>query len=145
VLDGGACAVGLESTIVGLTGTPTLLRAGGVPREAIEAVLGAPLLTAKEGDISAPGQRSSHYAPDAHMRLDASAWEAGEKTLGFGQMECDLNLSESGDLSQAAARLFGHLHALDTMEGDRIAVAPIPNVGLGAAINDRLKRAAAPR
>ncbi|MEP5151479.1 L-threonylcarbamoyladenylate synthase [Planktotalea sp.] len=145
VLDGGACAVGLESTIVGLTDAPTLLRAGGVPREAIEEVLGAPLHDPIAGDITAPGQLSSHYAPNAHIRLNASSWEAGEKTLGFGQMECDLNLSESGDLSQAAARLFGHLHALDAREGDRIAVAPIPEAGLGAAINDRLRRAAAPR
>ena len=145
VLDAGACAVGLESTIVGLTVAPTLLRAGGVPREAIEAVLGAPLLDAKAGEISAPGQLSSHYAPRAQMRLNAERWNKGEKTLGFGQMECDLNLSESSDLVEAAANLFGHLHLLDAMGADRIAVTPIPQTGLGAAINDRLMRAAAPR
>ncbi len=145
VLDGGACGVGLESTIVGLTDQPTLLRAGGVPREAIEALLETPLQDPIDGDITAPGQLTSHYAPKAQIRLNADRWHAGEKTLGFGQMECDLNLSENADLVQAAARLFGHLHSLDAMKGDKIAVAPIPETGLGAAINDRLRRAAAPR
>ncbi|MGB7317718.1 MAG: L-threonylcarbamoyladenylate synthase [Planktotalea sp.] len=145
VLDGGACAVGLESTIVGLTGTPTLLREGGVPRDAIETVLNEVLLEPNGREISAPGQLLSHYAPNAKMRLDAEHWATGEKTLGFGPMECDLNLSESGDLVEAAANLFGHLHLLDAMAGGTIAVAPIPRAGLGAAINDRLKRAAAPR
>lgn len=145
VLDGGACIVGLESTIVGLAGTPTLLRAGGVPREAIEHVLGARLIDPQDGEISAPGQLTSHYAPRAKMRLNAQSWDEGEKTLGFGQMECDLNLSESSDLAEAAANLFGHLHLLDAMNADRIAVAPIPQTGLGVAINDRLSRAAAPR
>lgn len=145
VLDGGACPVGLESTIVGLTGAPTLLRAGGVPREAIEAVLGTRLADPNQGIISAPGQLASHYAPKAHVRLNAESWKLGELSLGFGQMECTLNLSESADLVEAAANLFGHLHLLDAMKGERIAVAPIPNAGLGAAINDRLQRAAAPR
>lgn len=145
VLDGGACAVGLESTIVGLTGTPTLLRAGGVPKEAIEALLGIELADPVTGDISAPGQLASHYAPNAQVRLNATDWQSGERTLGFGQMECDQNLSEAADLVEAAANLFGHLHLLDAMPGDQIAVAPIPDVGLGVAINDRLRRAAAPR
>ena len=145
VLDGGACPVGLESTIVGLTGAPTLSRAGGVPREAIEAVLGTRLADPNQGIISAPGQLASHYAPKAHVRLNAESWKLGELSLGFGQMECTLNLSESADLVEAAANLFGHLHLLDAMKGERIAVAPIPNAGLGAAINDRLQRAAAPR
>jgi len=145
VLDGGACSVGLESSIIGLTGEPTLLRAGGVPREAIEEVLGASLRMAVEGEITAPGQIASHYAPNARVRLNAIAWEVGEKTLGFGPMACDLNLSETGDLVEAAANLFGHLHRLDAMDGIGIAVAPIPRLGLGAAINDRLQRAAAPR
>lgn len=144
VLDGGPCAVGLESTIVGLTGTPSLLRAGGVPREAIEAVLGHKLEAAGEA-ISAPGQLASHYAPQAAMRLNAESWQDGERRLGFGPMDCDLNLSERADLAEAAANLFGHLHRLDAMEGGTIAVAPIPQIGLGLAINDRLKRAAAPR
>ncbi len=145
VVDGGACGVGLESTIVGLTGNPTLLRAGGVPSEAIEAKLGMPLETPTGDTISAPGQLASHYAPNASVRLNAESWRAGEKTLGFGQMECDLNLSESADLVEAAANLFGHLHLLDAMDAAQIAVAPVPQVGLGAAINDRLRRAAAPR
>ena len=145
VLDGGACGVGLESTIIGLTEAPTLLRAGGVPREAIEAALGVKLADPSGSAISAPGQLASHYAPNAQIRLNAKDWQAGELTLGFGQMECDLNLSESADLVEAAANLFGHLHLLDAMERTQIAVAPIPEAGLGAAINDRLSRAAAPR
>ena len=145
ILDGGACTVGLESTIVGLTGVPTLLRAGGVPREAIETVLEIDLANPEKGVISAPGQIASHYAPRAKVRLNAHSWNDDELTLGFGQMECTLNLSEGADLIEAAANLFGHLHLLDAMDGEHIAVAPIPNAGLGAAINDRLKRAAAPR
>lgn len=145
VLDGGACTVGLESTIIGVSGPATLLRAGAVAREAIEAALGRPLLQAEAGKISAPGQLSSHYAPGALVRLNAVEWQSGELRLGFGPMECELNLSESGDLSEAAANLFGHLHQLDAMQGDKIAVAPIPHIGLGVAINDRLARAAAPR
>lgn len=145
IIDGGPCAVGLESTIVGLTEQPTLLRAGGVPREAIEARLGLRLLDLDKPDITAPGQLASHYAPHASVRLNAQVWINGEKTLGFGLMECDLNLSETADLVEAAANLFGHLHRLDAMEGGKIAVAPIPQTGLGAAINDRLQRAAAPR
>lgn len=144
VLDGGACDVGLESTIIGLTGAPALLRAGGVPREAIEDALGSKLAEAGEA-ITAPGQLASHYAPDAAMRLQAEQWQEGELRLGFGPMDCDLNLSESGDLAEAAANLFGHLHRLDAMNGEKIAVAPIPETGLGLAINDRLRRAAAPR
>ena len=145
VLDGGACAVGLESSIVSLVDAPKLLRAGGVPREAIERVLGERLSDNDDTTITAPGQLASHYAPNAAMRLNAQSWQEGELRLGFGPMECDLNLSESADLVEAAANLFGHLHLLDAMTGDKIAVAPIPMVGLGAAINDRLGRAAAPR
>lgn len=146
ILDGGACGVGLESTIVGLVGEPCLLRPGGLAAEDIEAVLGAPLgqdLT--PGKPSAPGQLTSHYAPGAPVRLNADEWRNGELRLGFGPVECDLNLSERGDLVEAATNLFGHLHALDAMEGHTIAVSPIPEQGLGVAINDRLRRAAAPR
>jgi len=145
VLDGGACGVGLESTIVGLTGAPVLLRPGGLPAEAIEAALGHALDRAQPGaGITAPGQMTSHYAPGAPVRLNAAAPGPGEVFLGFGDMACDLNLSQSGDLVEAAAHLFGHLHRLDAM-GRPIAVAPIPDTGLGLAINDRLRRAAAPR
>ncbi|MDP7149768.1 MAG: L-threonylcarbamoyladenylate synthase [Paracoccaceae bacterium] len=146
VIDGGDCAVGLESTIVGLLGEPALLRPGGVPAEDIEAALGAKLKHDTSPDtLLAPGQMSSHYAPGAAVRLNATDWQVGELRLGFGHVPCDLNLSESGDLIEAAANLFRHLHALDRMEGNRIAVSPIPDQGLGRAINDRLKRAAAPR
>ncbi|RYG90444.1 threonylcarbamoyl-AMP synthase [Loktanella sp. IMCC34160] len=148
VVDGGACAVGVESTIVDCTGSPRLLRAGGLPSEAIEACLGKPL---EAGPISedlapkAPGMLTSHYAPQGAVRLNATVAEQGEVMLGFGPVAGDLSLSESGDLTEAAARLFECLHRLDEMGAERIAVAPIPDHGLGRAINDRLKRAAAPR
>lgn len=145
VLDDGPCVVGLESTIVGLDGpTPTLLRAGGLPQEAIERALGASLAPTSGSSITAPGQLSSHYAPTARVRLDATAKQAGEVMLGFGAIAGDLNLSPAGDLTEAAANLFDHLHRMDTMNCP-IAVAPIPETGLGRAINDRLRRAAAPR
>ena len=145
VLDDGACSVGLESTIIGLTGLrPTLLRAGGLPSEAIEAALGQTLEIADGAEIIAPGQLASHYAPGAAVRLDAETAGPGEVLLGFGTMICDLNLSPAGDLTEAAANLFDHLHQLDAT-GQSIAVAPIPDHGLGRAINDRLARAAAPR
>ncbi len=146
VLDGGACAVGVESTIVGFDPVPTLLRPGGLPAEAIEACLGAKLAMLAPGDtVSAPGQLQSHYAPRAGLRLNATDLRPGERLLGFGPVEATLNLSPSGDLVEAAANLFHHLHRLDS-EGDvPIAVSPIPETGLGRAINDRLRRAAAPR
>jgi len=146
VIDGGNCDVGLESTIVGLLGQPTLFRPGGVPVEAIEAALGMSLSVDTSPDtLLAPGQMTSHYAPGASVRLNATDWADGELRLGFGHVDCDLNLSASGDLIEAAANLFHHLHALDEMAGDKIAVSPIPTHGIGAAINDRLNRAAAPR
>jgi L-threonylcarbamoyladenylate synthase len=144
ILDNGPCSVGLESTIVGLGGPPRLLRAGGLPLEAIEDCLGAPLLHDAGDSITAPGQMLSHYAPQARLRLNATQAAAGEVLLGFGAMDCDLNLSASGDLLEAAARLFDCLHTLDAM-AKPIAVAPVPMTGLGLAINDRLSRAAAPR
>ena len=144
ILDGGPCTQGIESTIVSFIGDqPTLLRAGTVETSALEAVLGTSLARADEGDgISAPGQLKSHYAPNARLRLNASAPEAGETWLGFGPDEANgLNLSPSGNLTEAAANLFAMLRQLDA-EADRIAVAHIPNEGLGEAINDRLARAA---
>lgn len=144
ILDAGKCSVGLESTIVGLITTPQMLRPGGVAREDIDAVLSAPLVDATAGVVSAPGQLLSHYAPRAAVRLDVCTPGAGEVFLGFGNMPCDLNLSSDADLHEAAAQLFDHLHRLDA-SGKPIAVAPIPAHGLGVAINDRLKRAAAPR
>lgn len=146
VLDAGPCPVGVESTILALEPAPRLLRPGGVPREAIEAVIGR-ALAAPAPDPErpqSPGQLASHYAPRAALRLDATDWRPGERRLGFGPVDCDLNLSEAGDLAEAAANLFHHLHALDDGEAV-IAVSPIPETGLGVAINDRLRRAAAPR
>ncbi|MCV6586180.1 MAG: L-threonylcarbamoyladenylate synthase [Marinibacterium sp.] len=145
VLDGGACPVGLESTILGLADTPRLLRPGGVPVEALEACLGATIPAVDKSDpITAPGQLLSHYAPRAAVRLNADAARPGEVMLGFGAVPGDDTLSASGDLHEAAAALFGALHRLDAT-GQPIAVAPVPDHGLGRAINDRLRRAAAPR
>ena len=144
IVDDGPCRVGLESTIVGVADTVTLLRPGGLSIDKIEHVLGYSLAQAKNGEITAPGQILSHYAPAAKVRLNAERALPGEVLLGFGEMHCARNLSQSGDLTEAAANLFGYLHALDAM-GKPIAVAPIPQTGLGLAINDRLKRAAAPR
>lgn len=144
ILDGGPCPVGVESTIVGLTGTPALLRPGGIATEDIEAVLGRPLAAPGQA-ITAPGQLASHYAPGAAVRLDASEKRPGERLLGFGAAPgADLNLSPAGSLTEAAANLFAMLHAIDDGKTP-IAVSPIPETGLGRAINDRLRRAAAPR
>ncbi|WP_298570742.1 L-threonylcarbamoyladenylate synthase [uncultured Aliiroseovarius sp.] len=146
VLDGGPCEVGLESTIVGFDPAPVLLRPGGLPVEALEAALGGTIAVRQaSAGVTAPGQLSSHYAPNAQMRLNAVEAKPGERLLGFGHVEADLNLSPSGDLVEAAANLFRYLHQLDD-EGDApIAVSPIPDHGMGRAINDRLRRAAAPR
>ncbi|MEL7116147.1 MAG: L-threonylcarbamoyladenylate synthase [Pseudomonadota bacterium] len=143
VVLGGACPVGLESTIVGLAPAPTLLRPGGVATGDIEEVIGIGLST-PGAEITAPGQLASHYAPGAPLRMNATEPRAGEVYLGFGPGAATVNLSPSGDLVEAAANLFGHLHKLDQM-GAPIAVAPVPETGLGQAINDRLRRAAAPR
>lgn len=147
VVDGGPCNVGVESTIVDLrTDTPVVLRAGGVTADALQDVLGVEVGAAKSGGpIVAPGQLSSHYAPNGTVRLNASVAEPGETLLGFGDVVGDLTLSATGDLAEAAANLFDCLHQLDAMGATRIAVAPIPDHGLGIAINDRLRRAAAPR
>ncbi|SFU03781.1 L-threonylcarbamoyladenylate synthase [Sedimentitalea nanhaiensis] len=146
VVDDGPCAVGLESTIIGLEGKDTtLLRPGGLPTETIEAVLGHSLGRRDQTEaLTAPGQMLSHYAPAAAVRLNATAARKGETLLGFGAMGCDLNLSRGADLAEAASNLFAHLHKLD-QTGRPIAIAPVPNTGLGVAINDRLRRAAAPR
>lgn len=141
VIDGGPCEVGLESTIIG--GAPTaLLRPGGLPVESIEKLIGS--LTPAGKTITAPGQLTSHYAPWATVRINAVNTSPEEVMLGFGPMESDLNLSIAGNLIEAAANLFGHLHHLDRLRRP-IAVAPVPEIGLGHAINDRLKRAAALR
>ncbi|NEY90898.1 L-threonylcarbamoyladenylate synthase [Tabrizicola oligotrophica] len=150
IVDGGACAVGVESTILGLAGPATLLRPGGVALEALEALIG-PVALRQTGDkLSAPGQLASHYAPAAPLRLNAQP-AAGEVHIGFGPDTAagpaTLNLSPAGDLAEAAANLFHMLREADRLAGPqgRISAAPIPNEGLGRAINDRLARAAAPR
>jgi L-threonylcarbamoyladenylate synthase len=150
VLDGGSCAVGVESTILGLADGPVLLRPGGVPVEALEAMLGQAL--ASGGDAakpSAPGQLASHYAPRAGVRLGVTHPEPAEIWVGFGEnsVGAQLSLSRSGDLVEAAAALFHCLREADERAGPKgaIAFAPVPEMGLGRAINDRLRRAAAPR
>ena len=154
ILDAGPCRHGLESTIVAcLGGRPQLLRPGAITREAIEAALGFPIDStgARRTAPNAPGQLASHYAPRAPLRLNASGASADEAVLDFGgalkgaRPSARLDLSPSGDLVEAASHLFSYLRALDAEGAERIAVAPIPERGLGAAINDRLRRAAAPR
>jgi L-threonylcarbamoyladenylate synthase len=151
VLDGGACPVGVESTIIGcLDERPLLLRPGGVAREEIEAALGKKLGIAEAAPAHAPlapGMLISHYAPRALVRLDATRLEWGEVGLDFGGLLGGgaLDLSPSGDLREAAANLFTYLRRLDATGAPRIAAAPVPHVGLGDAIRDRLARAAAGR
>ncbi len=146
VLDGGACGVGVESTIVGFDPDPVLLRPGGLPTEALGGALGTPVARRDESAaINAPGQMASHYAPRAALRMNAETRQSGERLLGFGPVEADLNLSAAGDLVEAAANLFRMLHEMDRGGDAPIAVSPIPDTGLGRAINDRLRRAAAPR
>jgi L-threonylcarbamoyladenylate synthase len=154
ILDGGPSRHGVESTVVAcLSGWPQLLRPGVVTREAIESVLGSPidLTSPARAAPNAPGQLASHYAPKAELRLGAVDASADEAALDFGgSLTCGaaserLDLSPSGDLLEAASHLFSYLRALDASGAARIAVAPIPEHGLGAAINDRLRRAAAPR
>ena len=147
ILDGGASEAGLESTIIALAPQPTLLRPGAIARADIEAVLDRRLADFKQGKVQSPGQLLSHYAPRAALRLNAAAAFPGEALLGFGPMapEAALNLSASGDLREAAANLFAYLRALDAVQTPGIAVMPIPESGLGEAINDRLRRASAPR
>lgn len=155
IVDGGPTSVGVESTIVACLDQPLLLRAGGVTRTAIEALLGQPLGDAEHvsGDEQplAPGMLASHYAPNARVRLHATEVEPGEALLAFGAVAIAgvdkaaamMNLSPAGDLVAAAANLFRCLRELDATGATRIAVMPIPDEGLGEAINDRLRRAAA--
>ena len=140
ILDGGACAAGIESTIVAVDADGiALLRPGAIPSELVGANAAATT------GISAPGQLASHYAPRQPLRLDARTAHAGEFHIGFGTVAGAASLSARGDLVEAAARLFDMLHRAEASDAAGIAVAPIPDHGLGAAINDRLRRAAAPR
>jgi L-threonylcarbamoyladenylate synthase len=150
VLDGGPCRAGVESTIIRVEGERLVqLRAGALARDGIERALGVTVEVAeKDAAVAAPGMLASHYAPNALMRLN-TAPRAGEAFLAFGTAPefggPMRNLSASGDLHEAARNLFAMLHELDAVGAGTIAVAPIPNAGLGEAINDRLERAAAPR
>ena len=154
VVDGGPTPVGLESTIVKVeNGAVRLLRPGGVPAELIEAEIGMPVARGGSSGIEAPGMMTSHYAPDAAVRRDVDEVRPGEALLAFGPQRVPgaeravaiRNLSERGDLAEAASNLFSALKALDGRGASGIAVEPIPGEGLGEAINDRLARAAAPR
>ncbi|MER2519639.1 MAG: L-threonylcarbamoyladenylate synthase [Bdellovibrionales bacterium] len=154
IIDGGRCAVGVESTVVSwLRHAPEILRPGGVPREQIEKILGRPVAVAElsageDSPAPSPGLLSSHYAPRAALRLNALFAEGDEALLTFGEDmhvkggTLRLNLSPSGDVHEAAANLFAMLHRLDAAGVSRIAVMPIPEEGLGIAINDRLRRGA---
>ncbi|MDP3906247.1 MAG: L-threonylcarbamoyladenylate synthase [Novosphingobium sp.] len=145
VLDGGACAAGIESTIVALRadGGWQVLRPGPITEAQISTVLGQESDAATSTGIEAPGQLASHYAPGKPVRLDAEAAAADEFHIGFGVVAGDMTLSASGDLAEAAARLYDCLHRAAAADQPRIAVAPVPDEGIGAAINDRLRRAAA--
>jgi L-threonylcarbamoyladenylate synthase len=158
ILDGGPTAHGLESTILDAAEPGVIqLRAGALAADAIEHVLGAALLRAGEAIDPAtgerpvaPGQLASHYAPRAALRLDATDVRSGEALLAFGPRAPrhagpTINLSASGDLVEAGARLFSALRELDAARPAAIAVMPIPDTGIGEAINDRLRRGAAPR
>jgi len=159
IVDGGAVEVGVESTIVGCFDEPMLLRPGGLPRGEIERVLGRALLAPSEdpdadsGQPLAPGMLASHYAPRTRVRLNAERIEPGEAVLAFGSIAAPgvdaatavLNLSAHGDLTEAAANLFGYLRALDAKGARAIAVVPVLHHGLGEAINGRLRRAAVGR
>lgn len=148
ILDGGACRVGVESTILDLT-TPqaVLLRAGGVTKEELEAALNEKVLVSdgNPNKPTSPGQLLKHYAPAKKLRINAQEHREGELFIGFGAGYewAEMNLSESGDLKEAAANLFAFMREADKRDGfDRLAMAPIPEEGIGAAINDRIRRAA---
>ncbi|MDE0809238.1 MAG: L-threonylcarbamoyladenylate synthase [Alphaproteobacteria bacterium] len=149
ILDGGACAVGLESTVVDFSGeTATLLRPGAITREMLAEITGPVGDPPIDDPLVSPGMLASHYAPNCPVRLGVLEPLDSDAFLGFGSRNREdnaLNLSHASDLAEAAANLFHMLRALDTAEAEGIAVAPIPEHGLGAAINDRLRRAAAPR
>jgi len=154
ILDGGPCSIGLESTVLSLLETtPRILRPGGVTVEQLSAVLGVDIeispIEADATDLRGPGQLASHYAPSLPVRLNATEPLPGEALLAFGpnppKAEHMLNLSVGGNMEEAAANLFAMLRELDRPGLKGIAVMPIPEIGLGLAINDRLRRAAAPR
>ncbi len=143
ILDGGPCRAGIESTIIAVRDTGwQILRPGPVTVEEVERIAGSAPLPFASGTIEAPGQLVSHYAPSKPVRLNVSNAAAHEFHIGFGAIRGDVNLSAKGDLAEAAAHLFALLHRADASGRTEIAVAPIPNQGIGVAINDRLQRAA---
>ena len=147
ILDGGACRVGVESTIIDVTGkNVVLLRAGGIALEDLENFLGEKVLISHGNpDLpTSPGQMLKHYAPAHELRINAARRENDEFFIGFGDVaDCDLNLSPSGDLCEAAANLFAYMRLADAQnEYPKLAMSPIPEKGLGLAINDRIRRAA---
>ncbi len=146
IIDGGSTNVGIESTIIGVDGSKlTLLRPGTLTAEDIAEFMEMPVHARDSNAITAPGQLKSHYAPNASVRLNATDKKPGETFIGFGPIECDHTLSETGDFAEAAKNLFSVIRAADKENTNTIAISPIPNHGIGIAINDRLERAAAPR
>ena len=143
ILDGGACETGIESTIVAVdNGNYRILRPGPVTQAELEQIAGKPPTIADGGKIEAPGQLASHYAPEKPLRLNAAAVDDDEYHIGFGPIAGNRNLSPHSDLAEAASLLFAALHDADASGKARIAVAPIPDNGIGVALNDRLRRAA---
>jgi L-threonylcarbamoyladenylate synthase len=144
IIDDGPTERGIESTIAAPEeGYIRLLRPGPITAEMLERTAGVPVIIASGETVEAPGQLESHYAPSKPVRLSATTREDGEYMIGFGAISGDISLSTSGDLDEAAATMFAALHIADASSAVRIAVAPIPMGGVGAAINDRLKRASA--
>ncbi len=146
ILDGGSCSIGIESTVVGVGEAGFwLLRPGAITAEQLEDVTEKKLRIPEGSAITAPGQTASHYAPNAPVRLNATDRREGEILIGFGHVAGDMSLSKTGTLTEAAANLFSMLREADALTPTTIAIAPIPDHGLGIAINDRLRRAAAER
>ena len=146
IVDAGPCQIGIESTIIAILNEEiTLLRPGSITADDITQKSKKPVKDCDGATITAPGQMASHYAPNKVIKLNKTESTSDNYLIGFNKMNCDINLSKSGDLSEAAANLFTYLRIADASNKDYIAVAPIPNKGVGIAINDRLKRAAAPR
>lgn len=144
IIDGGPCTIGLESTVVDLSGeTPILLRTGGITKDQIKRTIGPILLPSNKSKISSPGMLNRHYAPDIPIRINVTKFSKSENVIGFGPdaPPSALNLSYKGDLVEAAANLFNFMHELNKPGAKPIAVMPIPKQGLGLAINDRLRRA----
>jgi len=146
ILDGGPCERGIESTIVAIDGANyRILRPGPVTVVELEEIAGKVANIVDDNKIEAPGQLASHYAPSKPVRLDAHSALADEYHIGFGVVAGDMNMSEGSDLAEAASRLFAALHQADASEKPKIAVAPVPDTGIGLALNDRLRRAATPK